>query len=158
MRDYTQLTSEERYQIEALLKADHNQTEIASVLKRHKSTISREVGRNRGLHRYRPHASLVHTLTSDNGKEFSHHQGVAEELNADDHFAHPCHSWERRLNENTNGLIRQYLPKSTDFQTLTHKEVQDIMDKLNNRPRKCLGFKTPNQVFFGIKPPVALAS
>ena len=54
MRDYTQLTSEERYQIEALLKADHNQTEIASVLKRHKSTISREVGRNRGLRGYRP--------------------------------------------------------------------------------------------------------
>ena len=92
MRDYTQLTSEERYQIEALLKADHNQTEIASVLKRHKSTISREVGRNRGFHGYRPHASLVHTLTSDNGKEFSHHQVVAEELNADGHFAHPCHS------------------------------------------------------------------
>ena len=106
----------------------------------------------------RPHASLVHTLTYDNGKEFSHHQVVAEVLNADGYFAHPCHSWERGLNENTNGLIRQYLPKGTDFQTLTHEEVQDIMDKLNNRPRKCLGFKTPNQVFFGIKPPVALAS
>jgi len=106
----------------------------------------------------RPHASLVHTLTYDNGKEFSHHQVVAEVLNADGYFARPCHSWERGLNENTNGLIRQYLPKGTDFQTLTHEEVQDIMDKLNNRPRKCLGFKTPNQVFFGIKPPVALAS
>jgi IS30 family transposase len=120
MRDYTQLTSEERYQIEALLKADHNQTEIASVLKRHKSTISREVGHNRGFHGYRPHASLVHTLTSDNGKEFSHHQVVAEELNADGHFAHPCHSWERGLNENTNGLIRQYLPPKARTSRRSH--------------------------------------
>ena len=58
----------------------------------------------------------------------------------------------------TLGLIRQYLPKGTDFNKLTDKQVLEIMDKLNNRPRKCLGYKTPNQVFFGIKPPVALAS
>ena len=57
----------------------------------------------------------------------------------------------------TLGLIRQYLPKGTDFNKLTDKQVLEIMDKLNNRPRKCLGYKTPNQVFFGIKPPVALA-
>ena len=56
----------------------------------------------------------------------------------------------------TLGLIRQYLPKGTDFNKLTDKQVLEIMDKLNNRPRKCLGYKTPNQVFFGIKPPVAL--
>ena len=62
------------------------------------------------------------------------------------------------LNENTNVLIRQYLSKGTEFQALTHEEVQDIMDKLNNRPRKCLGFKTHNQIFFGINPPVALTS
>ena len=62
------------------------------------------------------------------------------------------------LNENTNGLIRQYLPKGTDFNKLTDRQVLEIMDKLNNRPRKCLGYKTPNQVFFGINPPVALAS
>ena len=64
---------------------------------------------------------------------------------------------ERGLNENTNGLIRQYLSKGTDFNKLTDRQVLEIMDKLNNRPRKCLGYKTPNQVFFGIKPPVALA-
>ena len=63
-----------------------------------------------------------------------------------------------RLDENTNGLIRQYLSKGTDFNKLTDRQVLEIMDKLNNRPRKCLGYKTPNQVFFGIKPPVALAS
>jgi transposase, IS30 family len=79
-------------------------------------------------------------------------------LDADGYFAHPYHSWERGLNENMNGLVRQYLPKGKSFDELTDQDVQHIMDKLNNRPRKCLGYKTPNQVFFGINPPVALAS
>ena len=105
-----------------------------------------------------PLSAQVHTLTYDNGKEFAYHMEIAKVLKADDYFAHPYHSWERGLNENTNGLIRQYLPKGTDFNKLTDKQVLEIMDKLNNRPRKCLGYKTPNQVFFGIKPPVALAS
>ena len=105
-----------------------------------------------------PHADLVHTLTYDNGKEFAYHQTVAEGLDAQGYFAHPYHSWERGLNENSNGLIRQYLPKGTDFHSLTHAQVRSIMDRLNNRPRKCLGFKTPNQLFSGINPPVALTS
>jgi IS30 family transposase len=269
MRDDTQLTQEERYQIEALLKMGHHQSGIATVLKRHKSAISHEVRRNRGsswlppeagehlalarreakakpriapgtwewvesllreewspeqvsgwlsmeqglhvshewiyqyvyadkrrggdLHAHlpcpahacrtqdtlqhhcqgspdksaqavtdalltalQPHADLVHTLTYDNGKEFAYHQTLAEGLDAQGCFAHPYHSWERGLNENTNGLIRQYLPKSTDFWTLTLEKLRSIMDRLNNRPRKCLGFKTPNQLFSGINPPVAL--
>ena len=106
----------------------------------------------------RPHADLVHTLTYDNGKEFAYHQTISKELNAQGYFAHPYHSWERGLNENTNGLIRQYLPKSADFRTLTIEQVRSIMKQLNNRPRKCLGFKTPNQLFSGINPPVALTS
>lgn len=105
-----------------------------------------------------PIAAQVHTITYDNGKEFAHHLEIANVLKAEGFFAHPYHSWERGLNENTNGLIRQYLPKRTDFHSLTQQDIQDIMDKLNNRPRKCLGFKTPNQVFFGINPQVALAS
>ncbi len=322
MRGYTQLTQEQRYQIEALLKAEHSRTEIAEVLGVHKSTIGRELRRNRGLRGYRPkqaqrladnrhkekvrprietetwdwvnrllredwspeqisgwlatekslhishewiyqhvyndkrnggdlhrhlrcqkvrrkrygsndrrgqikgrvsieerpeivearsrigdwevdtvigrpggavlvtlaerksrlslvakakdktaqavgnaliallqpHSCRVHTLTYDNGKEFAHHSAIAKALDADGFFAHPYHSWERGLNENMNGLIRQYLPKGSDFKSLTQRGVTNIMDKLNNRPRKCLGFKTPNQVFFGIDPPVALAS
>ena len=94
----------------------------------------------------------------DNGKEFAYHQTVAEGLDAQGYFAHPYHSWEYGLNENTNGLIRQYLPKGTDFRTLTFEKVRSIMDRLNNRPWKCLGFKTPNQLFSGINPPVALTS
>ncbi len=319
---YTQLTQEERYQIQALMKAGHNQTEIAEILGRHKSTVSRELRRNRGLRGYRPKqahrlsverrqsksqpriapthwervehllredwspeqislwlndeagiqishewiyqyvlqnksmggnlyhhlrcqkqrrkrygsysrrgqlvnrvsiderptvvddrsrlgdweldtiigkghkqaivsiierksrltlihkverktasnvtrailkllkpiAGHVHTLTSDNGKEFAGHETIAKDLSARFFFAHPYASWERGLNENTNGLIRQYFPKHRDFTTITQAEINQVMDKLNNRPRKCLGIKTPNQVFFGINPPVALAS
>lgn len=105
-----------------------------------------------------PCAANVHTLTYDNGKEFAYHQAVSDGLQAQGYFAHPYHSWERGLNENTNGLIRQYLPKGKSFDDLTDHDVQVIMDKLNNRPRKCLGFKTPNQVFLEDKSEVALAS
>jgi len=105
-----------------------------------------------------PLSEHVHTLTYDNGKEFALHQDIDKELRSDGYFAHPYHSWERGLNENTNGLIRQFFPKGKDLSDVTDKEIQRVMDKLNNRPRKCLGFKTPNQVFFGIDPPVALAS
>lgn len=105
-----------------------------------------------------PHAANVHTLTYDNGKEFAYHQQVSDELEAQGYFAHPYHSWERGLNENTNGLIRQYLPKGKSFDDLTDHDVQIIMDRLNNRPRKCLGFRTPNQVFLETNSTVALAS
>ena len=106
----------------------------------------------------KPLADRVHTLTSDNGKEFAQHQKISVALNAQFYFAHPYSSWERGLNENTNGLIRQYFPKNTDFRTLTPEDFQKVMDKLNNRPRKSLDFKTPNQVFFNHNHFVALAS
>jgi transposase, IS30 family len=102
-----------------------------------------------------PIASQVLTLTSDNGKEFARHQEISTALQANFYFAHPYSSWERGLNENTNGLIRQYFPKKHNFTTITEKAISMVMNKLNNRPRKCLGFKTPNEVFFGIKPNVA---
>ena len=105
----------------------------------------------------RPHAQQVKTLTSDNGKEFAEHKNIAESLNAGFYFAHPYASWERGTNENMNGLIRQYFPKHRDLRTVTDKEIQLAMDRLNNRPRKCLGYRTPNEVFFS-KSPVALAS
>lgn len=98
------------------------------------------------------------TLTADNGREFAQHEKIAKQLKADFYFAHPFSSWERGLNGNTNGLIRQYFPKKHDFTTITQKQIDRVMDKLNNRPRKCLGMKTPNEVFFGIKPSIALAT
>jgi transposase, IS30 family len=88
----------------------------------------------------------VLTITYDNGKEFSEHCKIASQLNAKCYFARPYHSWERGLNEHTNGLVRQYLPKSTDFTKVSDKTVQCIADKLNNRPRKILNYKTPIEV------------
>ncbi len=106
----------------------------------------------------KPLADQVHTLTYDNGTEFAMHLKIAKELDADGYFAHPYHSWERGLNENTNGLLRQFFPKGIDLTEVTDEEIQVAVDKINNRPRECLGFKTPNQLFCGINPPVALAS
>ncbi|BCO29996.1 IS30 family transposase [Thiohalobacter sp. COW1] len=106
----------------------------------------------------RPLAAHVHTITSDNGKEFARHEDIAKALSTEFYFTHPYASWERGLNENTNGLIRQYFPKGCDFTTITDKDIQRVMNRLNNRPKKCLGMKTPNQVFFGINPLVALAT
>ena len=96
-----------------------------------------------------PYQDKVHTITSDNGKEFADHQRISKQLTTKVYFAHPYHSWERGLNENTNGLIRQYFPKNTDFKTITNESVEKVMDRLNNRPRKTLGYATPNEVFFG---------
>jgi len=100
----------------------------------------------------------VYTITSDNGKEFANHRSVAEKLNCDFYFCHPYFSWERGTNENTNGLIRQYFPKNRDFRTITVGELIQAMKRLNNRPRKRLGYKTPNQVFFGKESTVALTT
>ena len=95
-----------------------------------------------------PFKELVHTITNDYGKEFAEHQKVAKKLQADVYFAHPYSSWERGLNEYTNKLIRQYLPKSISLRGLNPLVIYGIQEKLNNRPRKKLGYKTPNQVFF----------
>ena len=100
----------------------------------------------------------THTITADNGKEFADHEHIAKKLNTDVYFAHPYSSWERGTNENMNGLIRQYFPKKYSFVTITQQEIDFVMERLNNRPRKCLGFKSPNQVFFNHSPAVALRS
>jgi IS30 family transposase len=105
----------------------------------------------------KPHADKVHTLTSDNGKEFARHKDIAKALDADFYFAHPYASWERGTNENMNGLIRQYFPKHCDFRSVTDDDIQIAIKRLNNRPRKCLGYRTPNEVFFS-KSFVALAT
>jgi len=106
----------------------------------------------------KPYQDRVFTLTYDNGREFAYHEQISHDLKAEGFFAHPYHSWERGLNENTNGLIRQYIPKGKDIDDLSDEQVAQIMNKINNRPRKCLGFKTPNQLFLGLNQPVAMAS
>ena len=95
-----------------------------------------------------PIKGITHTITSDNGKEFAYHKQVSDALDTDFYFANPYHSWERGLNEHTNGLIRQYLPKKSEFLHVSKEEIIMIQDRLNHRPRKVLNYKTPYEVFF----------
>lgn len=94
-----------------------------------------------------PLKDVVHTITSDNGKEFSMHEKIASSLDASFYFAKPYHSWERGLNEHTNGLVRQYFPKKTSFDKITEMDVQKVEDLLNSRPRKILHYQTPLETF-----------
>jgi len=106
----------------------------------------------------KPFKNKVRSITSDNGKEFAYHEKIARALDAKFYFAHPYASWERGLNENFNGLLRQYFPKGSDFSAITQEQLHDAMVRLNNRPRKCLDMKTPIQVFFKTNQSVALAN
>jgi transposase, IS30 family len=92
-----------------------------------------------------------YTLTLDNGKEFASHESIAEKMKISVYFADPYSPWQRGLNENTNGLIKQYVPKSFDIRALKQEDIEKIMHRLNNRPRKSLGFLTPNEVYYSRK-------
>ena len=91
--------------------------------------------------------ALLHTVTTDNGKEFAYHKKVSEELEVECYFAKPYHSWERGANENLNGLVRQYFPKGMNFGRITEQRVNEVVDILNQRPRKRFGFRSPEEVF-----------
>ena len=153
------------WELDTVIGKNHQQALVTLVERKSRLTLIAKVARKTAANvtqaivsLLKPLASWVRTLTADNGREFAGHQQIAKAIKADFYFAHPFASWERGLNENTNGLIRQYFPKGHDFRTITQHQIQMVMDKLNNRPRKCLGIKTPNQVFFGINPSVALAT
>ena len=98
----------------------------------------------------RPHKEACKTLTFDNGKEFAEHEFIGRCLGAKVYFAHPYCSWERGLNENTNGLLRQFFPKASSLLTVTKAQVDDAVYRLNHRPRKCLGYRTPHEVFYNL--------
>jgi len=100
-----------------------------------------------------PIKSLVHTITFDNGGEFAKHEAMSSLLGAQCYFSQPYHSWERGLNEHTNGLIRQFFPKSTNFNEVTHLQIQEVEELLNNRPRKSLNYKTPFEIFHATNEP-----
>jgi IS30 family transposase len=89
---------------------------------------------------------LRRTLTLDNGKEFARHQRIAHATGIDTYFARPYHAWERGANESFNGLLRQFFPKGTDFAGTSPREVKGVLDLLNDRPRKRLGYRTPREV------------
>lgn len=95
----------------------------------------------------KPIKRCVKTITFDNGKEFAFHEKVSKAVGCKTYFARPYHSWERGQNENANGLLRQYFPKTMELIDVTAKQVYEAVHKLNSRPRKCLGYKTPYEVF-----------
>lgn len=115
---------------------------IAVVPSKHADGVTRAI-----IDLLTPYRSTLKTITFDNGKEFAFHEQISEALQSEAYFAHPYHSWERGLNENHNGLIRQYLPKGMPLDKVTQDEVDEIARKMNQRPRKLLGFKTPEEVY-----------
>jgi len=141
---------------QAIVSLTERKSGLALIYKVDRRTKGNTEGAVRRL--LRSISDQVHTITSDNGKEFARHEQIAKRLKCDFYFAHPYSSWERGTNENTNGLIRQYFPKNRDFRTITDKELIHAMKRLNNRPRKRLGYKTPNEVFFGESFNVALTT
>lgn len=142
------------WEIDTIIGKDRKHAIVSIVERVSKKTILRKVKAKtaelvassaiRGL---KPFLDKVFTITGDNGSEFAYHEKIANELKADFFFAHPYSSWERGLNENTNGLVRQYLKKGSDFSSVTNADLLVIADRLNNRPRKSLGYATPNEIF-----------
>ncbi len=99
---------------------------------------------------------MARSLTYDRGKEMAEHKLFTQQTRIQVYFAHPHSPWERGTNENTNGLIRQFFPKGTDFLTVSRREIKHVQDLLNGRPRKVLNWRTPSEVFHNV--PVALAT
>ena len=172
LNKYTQLSYEERVIIENRLKNNESIRYIAKKLNRNASTIAREINRNSiktkttrvnkpkelyldsRHYRGQPQVDIIRIKRDRYYKskrlkelEFSLWKITGKELNANIYFANPYHSWERGRNENTNGLIRDFLPKGTDFKKLTKRDIVEIANLINNRPRKRLEWKTPLEVY-----------
>jgi IS30 family transposase len=141
------------WEADTIIGRNHQQAIVSLVERKSKLTRLVKVERNtadavRSELTAQLKSLVVKTITSDNGREFAQHQRISRQLRADFYFAHPYSSWERGLNENTNGLVRQYFPKKSDFSKITDRQISTVVERLNNRPRKTLGYKTPNEVFF----------
>ncbi len=143
------------WEADTIIGQQHQQAILSLVERKSKLCLLKRVARNTAQaveqaisELLQPVSAQVHTITSDNGREFANHHAIATQLQASFYFAHPYASWERGTNENTNGLVRQYFPKKSDFSKISDQEIEQVMERLNNRPRKTLGFRTPHQVFF----------
>jgi IS30 family transposase len=146
------------WEIDTVIGKGHSGALVTIVERKMKFTVSAQVMSKSAadvtkatIRLLRPYKELVHTITADNGKEFAYHEKIRKALDAKVYFAHPYSSWERGLNENTNGLLRQYFPKSTDFKLVTQAEVNRAVKRLNARPRKDLGYKTPRQLMNAVR-------
>ena len=143
------------WEIDTIIGKKHKRALLSLVERKSKFTLLRKLEKKQAdlvaeaaIDLLNPYKEKVCTITADNGQEFAHHEYIKEQLHTTVYFAHPYHAWERGLCENTNGLIRQYFPKGLRFELITDNQVQMVMNRLNNRPRKTLGYKTPNEVFF----------
>jgi len=143
------------WEIDTVIGKNHKQALVTIVERKSKFTVMKKVENKTAelvaaatIELLGPYKERVLTITADNGKEFAHHEKVAEALECDYYFAHPYSSWERGLNENTNGLIRQYFPKGSSFKEIMGKMVKRAKGLLNRRPRKTLDYATPTEVFF----------
>jgi IS30 family transposase len=140
---------------DTIIGANHQGTIVSLVDRGSKFTLLQKVERKQAspvqeaiVERMRMLPYEVHSITLDNGKEFAKHIEIAAALNSTCYFATPYHAWERGLNEHTNGLVRQYFPKSTDLSKLSNEDIQQVQDALNSRPREVLGFRTPFEIFY----------
>jgi IS30 family transposase len=143
------------WEVDTMIGNGHRQAIVTLTERKSRFALLRKVERRKAnlvsaavIDLLQPVADRSHTITSDNGKEFAEHERIAQELEVSFFFAHPYAAWERGANENMNGLVRQYIPKNRDLSSVTDEELVQIMNKLNHRPRKCLDFKTPFEVFF----------
>lgn len=143
------------FEADTIIGKDHEQSIVTLVDRHSKFTLMRKAPTKEAyevtqaiLSLMEPLRGIVQTITSDNGKEFAYHAHIEQKLGIDFYFAEPYKSWQRGLNEHTNGLIREYIPKKTKFDEVSDQFIVDIQEKLNHRPRKVLGYKTPHEVFF----------
>jgi IS30 family transposase len=143
------------WEVDTLVGKGHQQAIVTLTERKSRLALLRKVERRTAalvsqavIDLLNPVAGRSHTLTGDNGKEFAEHERIAQDLDVDFFFAHPYAAWERGANENMNGLVRQYIPKNRALTSVTEHELEQIMTKLNHRPRKCLEFKSPFEVFF----------
>jgi IS30 family transposase len=143
------------WEADTIIGQNHQQAILSLVERKSKLCFLKKVERNTAQaveqaieELLLPVAGRVYTITSDNGREFANHQSIEKKLQANFYFAHPFAAWERGTNENTNGLVRQYFPKGSDFSKITEADIQQVTARLNNRPRKRLNYRTPQRVFF----------
>jgi len=151
------------WEVDTIVGKGHRQAIVSLTERKSRLVLLRKVDRRTAelvsdavISLLQPIVEHSHTITGDNGKEFAEHERISHELNSDFYFAHPFAAWERGTNENMNGLVRQYIPKRREFDTISEHELLFITNRLNHRPRKCLDFRTPFEVFF--EHSVALAS
>ena len=143
------------WEVDTIIGRNHHQAIVTLVDRNSKFTLMKKVEAKQArvvtdaiVHLLKPIQEHTLTITSDNGKEFSYHEEIAQKLDTDFYFANPYQSWQRGLNEHTNGLIREYFPKKMPFIDITDEQIVEVQNRLNRRPRKVLGYKTPAEVFF----------